>query len=114
VLSKFSAIWLVVLILLPFTAPFPTCDIAAFFGRSAVDQSVPLAPPTPSTTLAEGVSSLLVLPLARVAPQLRQVALSDLNTPYFAFRSLLVVLVAPLGSDDVTGAERVLSANLRL
>jgi hypothetical protein len=115
VLSKLSALWLIVLILLPFTAPFPTCDIAAFFGRSAADQSLPLAPPTSSAALlADAVSSLLVLPLASMAGQLRQVALSDLNTPYFVVRSPLVILVPPVGSNAITGTERVLSAILRL
>jgi hypothetical protein len=115
VFSKFSAIWLVVLILLPFTAPFPTCDIAVFLGRGGAGQGVPLTPPTSSTALiAEAVSSFLVLPLARVAPQLEQAALSDLQTPYFAGRSPLVVLVPPVGADDHTGAERSLSAILRL
>ena len=31
-LSRVAACWLVVLVLAPFTAPFPTCDLAALFG----------------------------------------------------------------------------------
>jgi hypothetical protein len=75
-LSKCSALWLVVLILLPFTAPFPTCDIADFFGRSAANHGLATVPPTSSTTLiANAESSLLVPPLASTARQLRQVGL---------------------------------------
>jgi len=33
-LSRVAACWLVVLVLAPFTAPFPTCDLAAFFGAA--------------------------------------------------------------------------------
>ena len=35
-LSRVIASWLVVLILAPFTAPFPTCDLATLFGTSPV------------------------------------------------------------------------------
>jgi hypothetical protein len=44
-LPKFFASWLVVLVLMPFTAPFSTCDPTGLFG-SGQDQSDPLAPPT--------------------------------------------------------------------
>jgi hypothetical protein len=115
VISKLSAIWLVVLILLPFTAPFPTCDVADFFGRGATDQGVPLAPPTSSTALiADAMSSLLVPPLARMATQLRRIASSDLNTPHLAVRSRLVALVPLVDSHDRTGTERFLPVPLRL
>jgi hypothetical protein len=115
VLSKFSAVWLVVLILLPFTAPFPTCDIATFFGQKASDQGVPLGPPTsPAALVADAVSSLLFPPLERMARQVTQVALSNFNTPHIAVRSPLVILVPPLGSNDLAGTERVPSAILRL
>src|ERR1700680_3539903 len=100
--SRISAIWLVALILLPFTAPFPTCDIVDFFRRSAPYQGVPLAPPVSSTTLiADAESSLLVPPLASMARQLRQVALSDLDPPHFDVPRPLVIFVPPVGSDDI-------------
>jgi hypothetical protein len=34
-ISKLCAGWLVVLILAPFTAPFPTCDLASLLGHTA-------------------------------------------------------------------------------
>jgi hypothetical protein len=115
VLSELSAIWLVVLILLPFTAPFPTCDVADVFGGGAADQGVPLAPPTSSTALiADAVSSLLVPPLARMAWQVRQIASSDLNTPHFAQRSPLATLVPLVDLHDGTRAQRLPSPPLRL
>jgi hypothetical protein len=40
-LPKFFACWLAVLIIVPFTAPFSTCDLAAAQGQHA-----PFAPPT--------------------------------------------------------------------
>ena len=114
-LSKFSALWLVVLILLPFTAPFPTCNIADFLGRSAADHRMaPVQPTSPTTLIADAESSLLVPPLATMASQLRQVASSDLNTPRFAVGSPLVILVLPVGVDDGTRSERPPLAVLRL
>jgi hypothetical protein len=114
-LSKFSALWLVVLILLPFTAPFPTCDVADLFGRSAADHRMAPVPPTSSTTLiADAESSLLVPPQASRARQLRQAALSDLNTRHFAAGSPLITLVSRVGVDAGTGSERPPLAVLRL
>jgi len=40
-LSRVSACWLVVLVLAPFTAPFPTCDLASLFGGSTQTQPAP-------------------------------------------------------------------------
>jgi len=37
--SRVAACWLVVLVLAPFTAPFPTCDFATLFGGSQTEQS---------------------------------------------------------------------------
>ncbi len=42
-LPRFVAGWLVVLILAPFTAPFPTCDLATLFGRGPARQT-PIVP----------------------------------------------------------------------
>jgi hypothetical protein len=42
--SRITACWLVVLVLAPFTAPFPTCDFATLFGRGPSRQA-PIAPP---------------------------------------------------------------------
>jgi hypothetical protein len=38
-LSRVAAIWLVALVLAPFTAPFPTCDLAALLGGDATQQA---------------------------------------------------------------------------
>jgi hypothetical protein len=37
--SRVAACWLVVLVLAPFTAPFPTCDFGTLFGGSQTEQS---------------------------------------------------------------------------
>ena len=42
--SRFVAGWLVVLILAPFTAPFPTCDLATLVGRGPAKHA-PIVPP---------------------------------------------------------------------
>ena len=43
-LSKFFASWLVVLVVVPFTAPFSTCDVTGLFG-GAQGQHTPFATP---------------------------------------------------------------------
>jgi hypothetical protein len=43
-LPRFVASWLVVLILAPFTAPFPTCDLATLVGRGPAKHA-PIVPP---------------------------------------------------------------------
>ena len=37
--SRVAACWLVVLVLAPFTAPFPTCDFGTLFGGSQTEPS---------------------------------------------------------------------------
>jgi hypothetical protein len=64
--------------------------------------------------IADAESSLLVPPLASMAGHLRQVAVSDLNTPRFAAGSPLVILVPPAGVDDGIVSERPPLAVLRL
>jgi hypothetical protein len=96
--SKSIAAWLVVLVLLPFTAPFPTCDIADLLGGSANSQDFPLAPlSSSSASMAEAAS--LVFPLATVAGRLRLVALSWLSSSSFVGASLVVIprRVSPTG-----------------
>jgi len=41
--SRITACWLVVLVMAPFTAPFPTCDLAMLVGRGPARQA-PIAP----------------------------------------------------------------------
>ena len=43
-LSRFAACWLVALVLAPFTAPFPTCDLVTLLDHGQTEQA-PLAPP---------------------------------------------------------------------
>jgi hypothetical protein len=43
-LSRVAACWLVVLVLAPFTAPFPTCDVATLFGGSQTERLPAHAP----------------------------------------------------------------------
>lgn len=44
--SRVAACWLVVLVLAPFTAPFPTCDLDTLFGGVPTEHS-PMHVPAP-------------------------------------------------------------------
>src|SRR6478672_3412778 len=53
--SRAVACWLIALVLAPFTAPFPTCDLAALFGCSPDLACAPATPKTPhSVAIARG------------------------------------------------------------
>jgi hypothetical protein len=43
-LAKFFASWLVVLVLVPFTAPFSTCDLTGLFGIAQAHHSLLASP----------------------------------------------------------------------
>ncbi|HET6897600.1 MAG TPA: hypothetical protein VFK70_04600 [Vicinamibacteria bacterium] len=73
-LPKLFATWLVVLVVLPFTAPFSTCDLASVFGgphgkrtpvarRPSVTSATDAAVPTAHRAPARG--RVRVLPLRR-------------------------------------------------
>jgi len=62
-LSRVTACFLVVLVLLPFTAPFRTCDLSAFVAARA--QHAPLNRPA-ATTLASDSSIANVPAISRI------------------------------------------------
>ena len=73
-LQTFCTIWLLVLILSPFTAPFSTCAVGDLFGHSADHHGAVLVPPSSPDALAaddaktavHATSTILVSPLAIV------------------------------------------------
>jgi hypothetical protein len=69
--SKACAAWLVLLILLPFAAPFPTCDLGSLF-TSADSKAArqPLGPTRPAASLADAATAH-ALPLTRTAHRLK-------------------------------------------
>ena len=72
--ESFCALWLIAQILLPFTAPFPTCDLADFLG-SAEHHSAPLVP---SNSRADG-DYAFAPPLATTSGRLKLVVVSSLD-----------------------------------
>ena len=67
------ALWLVAQILLPFTAPFPTCDLADVLGGTP--HSTPLVPPS---SHVDG-DYTFAPPLATTSGRLRLVVVSSLD-----------------------------------
>ena len=72
--SRLCSIWLVAQILLPFTAPFPTCDLSDFTG-GVRHRRVPLVPPS---THVDG-DYAFAPPLSTTAGRLRLVVVSSLD-----------------------------------
>jgi hypothetical protein len=60
-IANVCAAWLIALFALPFTAPFPTCDVGGFFVGMGHHDRVPIAPPvrSRSTVLEDGTYSVL-------------------------------------------------------
>jgi hypothetical protein len=85
-LSRVAACWLVVLVLAPFTAPFPTCDLTAFFG-AAQNRQGPAKMPTSAALDQE--SSIVGVPAISDAGRVR---LSPLDS---VCRSAGEFLIAP-------------------
>jgi hypothetical protein len=73
-LERFCAIWLIAQILVPFTAPFPICDLSDVLG-SAHHHGAPLVP---ANSRAIGDYSVAP-PLATTAGRLRLVVVSSLD-----------------------------------
>ena len=66
--SRGVAWWLIVLILAPFTAPFPTCDLAALFGCSSFEVTCAgggQAKPRPEASVRNARTALGSLRLSR-------------------------------------------------
>jgi hypothetical protein len=74
-LGNVIAAWLIFLTLSPFTAPFPTCELAILFTEHAP----PGHGPSPPTSLADAALSQ-ALPLVRTSGRVRFIALSELKT----------------------------------
>jgi hypothetical protein len=74
VLSRVCAPWLVLLIVLPFSAPFPTCDLASLGagpGRHTTDQPVRSRVPMAALAVAANTHAL---PVARATQRHKSVA----------------------------------------
>ena len=72
--EKFCAFWLVAQIVLPFTAPFPTCDLSDLLGGTP-HHVVPLGPSNPPS---EG-DYAFTPPLATTAGGLKLVVVSSVD-----------------------------------
>lgn len=66
-LARFSALWLVVLVFLPVTAPFQTCEVSDLFGAGRANR----APATPSPTAQKDTAAALVRSVAAMARPLK-------------------------------------------
>ena len=77
VLRKLLANVLMVLTVLPFTAPFPTCDVATMFGGDT--QALPHQAPLGAAALADA-SLAHALPLVRPSSRVRFVSQCETTT----------------------------------
>lgn len=111
-MSKLLASWLVVLIVLPFTAPFPTCDASDLFGLTQQRQRTTAEMPSHSSTTLDD-SSTLFPPAATVREQTRLILIAHASAPSGVG---ITVWRAPVASSRFTriARQRPTSAVLRV
>jgi hypothetical protein len=76
-LDRFFAVWLLAQIILPFTAPFPVCDIADVFGGRPSRDAAP-APISSGTSQAEAYA--YAPPLATAVGRLKLVVVTVVDS----------------------------------
>jgi hypothetical protein len=110
-LPKFLASWLVVLVLVPFTAPFSTCDLASLFGNNGGAHS-PIAPLTSAalTTDAAVPTALFATPAGRV----RHLPLSRVSVAESAALASPATVISSVPSAGSIREHAALSTILRL
>jgi hypothetical protein len=110
---KICALWLVGLIILPFTVPFPTCDLTDLLGGSAGrhDTSVP---GSSSRTAVDDGGALLVPPVATTAGRLKLRALAGLRSAQSVAPLPMVSIERPVVSTGRPGVSSPLTTTLRL
>jgi hypothetical protein len=74
--SRSTACWLIVLVLAPFTAPFPTCDLVTLFGGAPARQTPANLPG--AATLADETSVASVPAISHIG-RVRLLQLSALS-----------------------------------
>jgi hypothetical protein len=88
--GRLCGLWLIAQILLPFTAPFPTCDLPDFLG-SVHHHGAPLVP---ANSRADG-DYAFAPPLATTAGRLKLVVLSSLDASNVVGIAPVIVLGRP-------------------
>jgi hypothetical protein len=79
VVSRVLALWLVTLILLPFSAPFSTCDLSSLFGSdSPYDESSDAFAPLGALT---DTAASQALPVARIGSKVKFPVFADSGLP---------------------------------
>jgi hypothetical protein len=91
--GNLCALWLIVQVLLPFTAPFPTCDLTDLLGR-AQHHSGPLGP---SNSRADG-DYAVAPPLATTGGRLKIVVVSSLDVSNVVGKAPVVAIGRPFAA----------------
>jgi hypothetical protein len=111
-LSNVCAVWLAVLVVLPFSAPFPTCDLSDLLESTSTGQQSN-RPPISERTAVDDSTTLLVPPVVTAAKRLEETAHSELRDVH----SVAPTTIAPLSRVTPPGPlvpPRRLPAILRL
>jgi hypothetical protein len=115
-LDKIFAVWFVLLIALPFTAPFPTCDFSQSTGGAQAPQHhvAQLVAPSSTTAPFSDAEFSIVPPLSVSAGLLRRPTLSAAERGTFLPASLRAIGPRSSLSVDLIGRIPVLLTILRL
>jgi hypothetical protein len=109
--SRFVASWLVVLAIMPFTAPFSTCDLTGFMGPARRQHS-PGAP-----LRSAGVASDAAVPTVpgiSGAGRIRRVPLTDVSTAHTHTVSASIHFASSRASNRFSREHAVFATILRI
>jgi hypothetical protein len=110
-LPRFFAAWLVALVIVPFTAPFSTCDLTSLFGNSH-GQHTPVAPLTSVAFTTD--AAVPITPYVRSAGRVRLLQISGLALAESAAPLPSLSLMWSAASAGCTRDHSVLRTILRL
>jgi hypothetical protein len=110
-LPKFFATWLVALVIVPFTAPFSTCDLTSLFGKPQ-GQHTPIAPLTSVAFTTD--AAVPITPYVRSAGRVRLLQTSGLALAESAVPLSSVTLMWSAASAGCIREHSVLRTILRL
>ena len=91
--GSFCALWLIAQILLPFTAPFPTCDLSDLLGKTQ-HRSAPLVP---SNSRADS-DYAFAPPLATTGGRLKLVVVSSLDVSDVVGKAPVMAISRPFAA----------------
>ena len=110
---RLFGLWLIVLIVLPWSAPFPTCDLADLFGSSEAPHGTPASTASNPAAVDDGTACLIPA-IATTVGRLKPTALPASRAVRLFASAPIVTTDAPTLKADLSISDLQLVTILRL